>query len=63
MNGVLWKISCILSHQVFFGIEVSIGAEAIYKLLKDLDLTTIVEVLREDALKPPRFNKKSIPKI
>ena len=46
-----------------FGIEVSIGAEAIYKLLKDLDLTTIVEVLREDALKPPRFNKNPSPKF
>lgn len=46
-----------------FGIEVSIGAEAIYKLLKDLDLTTIVEVLREDALKPPIFNKNPSPKF
>nr|YP_010471121.1 RNA polymerase beta [Synarthrophyton patena]UVF62950.1 RNA polymerase beta [Synarthrophyton patena] len=46
-----------------FGIEVSIGAEAIYKLLKDLDLNTIVEVLREDALKPPKFNKNPSPKF
>nr|YP_009541563.1 RNA polymerase beta' subunit [Synarthrophyton chejuense]AYR05572.1 RNA polymerase beta' subunit [Synarthrophyton chejuense] len=46
-----------------FGIQVSIGAEAIYKLLKDLDLTTIVEVLREEALKPPKFNKNPSPKF
>nr|YP_009541865.1 RNA polymerase beta' subunit [Neogoniolithon spectabile]AYR06074.1 RNA polymerase beta' subunit [Neogoniolithon spectabile] len=49
-----------------FGIEVSIGAEAIYKLLRDLDLKATVEILREDAMNPPKvaksfstkFNKK-----
>ena len=46
-----------------FGIEVNIGAEAIYKLLKDLDLTTIVEMLREEALKPPKLNKNPSPKF
>lgn len=46
-----------------FGIEVSIGAEAIYKLLKDLDLKTIVGILREDALKPPKLNKNPSPKF
>jgi DNA-directed RNA polymerase subunit beta' len=46
-----------------FGIEVSIGAEAIYKLLKDLDLNAIVEILREDSLKPPKFNKSPSPKF
>nr|YP_007878268.1 RNA polymerase beta' subunit [Calliarthron tuberculosum]AGA63879.1 RNA polymerase beta' subunit [Calliarthron tuberculosum] len=46
-----------------FGIEVSIGAEAIYKLLKDLDLKAIVEILREDALKPPKSNKSPSPKF
>lgn len=46
-----------------FGIEVNIGAEAIYKLLQDLDLTAIVEILREDALKPPKFNKSPSPKF
>lgn len=46
-----------------FGIEVSIGAEAIYKLLKDLDLSAIVEILREDALRPPKFNKNPSPKF
>ena len=48
---------------ILFGIEVSIGAEAIYKLLKHIDLQTTVELLREEALKPsknlsPKFNKK-----
>lgn len=46
-----------------FGIEVNIGAEAIYKLLKDLDLFAAVEILREDALKPPKFNKSPSPKF
>ena len=46
-----------------FGIEVSIGAGAIYKLLKDLDLTAIVEILREEALSPPRLNKNPSPKF
>ena len=46
-----------------FGIEVNIGAEAIYKLLKDLDLITIVEMLREEALKPPKLNKNPSPKF
>ena len=46
-----------------FGIEVSIGAEAIYKLLKDLDLNAVVEILREDALRPPKFTKSPSPKF
>ena len=46
-----------------FGIEVSIGAEAIYRLLRDLDLKSVVEILREDALKPPKFNKSPSPKF
>lgn len=37
-----------------FGVEVRIGAEAIQKLLQDLDLTLISNVLREDALNPPK---------
>lgn len=46
-----------------FGIEVSIGAEAIYKLLKHIDLQITVEILRDEALKPsknlsPKFSKK-----
>nr|YP_010204152.1 RNA polymerase beta' subunit [Ahnfeltia fastigiata]UAT97528.1 RNA polymerase beta' subunit [Ahnfeltia fastigiata] len=46
-----------------FGIEVSIGAEAIYKLLKDIDLETTVEILREEALNPPRASKNPSPKF
>ena len=46
-----------------FSVEVSIGAEAIYKLLRHIDLPTTVEVLREEALKPSKtfsskFSKK-----
>ena len=46
-----------------FGIQVSIGAEAIYKLLNHIDLQTTVEILRDDALKPSKspsakFSKK-----
>lgn len=37
-----------------FGVEVSIGAEAIQKLLHDLDLNLIAATLREDALNPPK---------
>ena len=46
-----------------FGIEVNIGAEAIYKLLKDLDLSNIIEILREDAMQPPKANKSFSPKF
>nr|QCI08218.1 RNA polymerase b'-subunit [Pterothamnion crispum] len=46
-----------------FGVEVSIGAEAIYKLLQDLDLKSTVEFLREEALKPPKVSKTLSPKF
>nr|QCI07571.1 RNA polymerase b'-subunit [Nitophyllum punctatum] len=46
-----------------FGIEVSIGAEAIYKLLQDINLSTLVEVLREESLKPPKVSKINSPKF
>nr|YP_009296971.1 RNA polymerase beta' subunit [Ceramium japonicum]AOM66314.1 RNA polymerase beta' subunit [Ceramium japonicum] len=46
-----------------FGIEVSIGAEAIYKLLQDIDLKATVDILREDALKPPKTSKILSPKF
>nr|YP_009257534.1 RNA polymerase beta [Coeloseira compressa]ANH09617.1 RNA polymerase beta [Coeloseira compressa] len=46
-----------------FGIQVAIGAEAIYVLLNDLDLQVIVENLREEALKPPKTLKNSSPKF
>lgn len=46
-----------------FGIQVSIGAEAIYTLLKNIDLATTVEYLREEALKPPKISKNPSPKF
>nr|YP_009297936.1 RNA polymerase beta' subunit [Plocamium cartilagineum]AOM67874.1 RNA polymerase beta' subunit [Plocamium cartilagineum] len=46
-----------------FGIEVSIGAEAIFKLLKNIDLETSVEILREEALNPPKISKNPSPKF
>nr|QCI04163.1 RNA polymerase b'-subunit [Anotrichium furcellatum] len=46
-----------------FGIEVSIGAEAIYRLLKDIDLKGSVEILRDSALKPPKTLKNISPKF
>jgi len=46
-----------------FGIEVSIGAEAILKLLKDIDIKTTVEILREEALNPPKVSKNPSPKF
>nr|QCI08653.1 RNA polymerase b'-subunit [Sphondylothamnion multifidum] len=46
-----------------FGIEVGIGAEAIFKLLKNIDLRTTVEILREEALKPPKILKNPSPKF
>ena len=44
-------------------IEVGIGAEAIYKLLKDIDLKITVEMLREEALSPPALQKKTSTKF
>lgn len=44
-------------------IEVGIGAEAIYKLLKDIDLLNTVMFLREESLMPPTVNKKSSTKF
>ena len=46
-----------------FGVEVSIGAEAIYKLLQDINLTATVEILREEALKPPKNIRNPSPKF
>nr|YP_009332711.1 RNA polymerase beta [Membranoptera weeksiae]YP_009332931.1 RNA polymerase beta [Membranoptera tenuis]AHZ94725.1 RNA polymerase beta [Membranoptera weeksiae]AKL79187.1 RNA polymerase beta [Membranoptera tenuis] len=46
-----------------FGIEASIGAEAIYKLLKNIDLKGSIEILREESLKPSRAIKKNSPKF
>nr|QVQ56744.1 RNA polymerase b'-subunit [Erythrocystis saccata] len=44
-------------------IEVGIGAEAIYKLLKDIDLLNTVMLLREESLNPPIVQKKSATKF
>nr|YP_009395789.1 RNA polymerase b'-subunit [Herposiphonia versicolor]ARW64769.1 RNA polymerase b'-subunit [Herposiphonia versicolor] len=43
-------------------VEVGIGAEAIYRLLKDVDLYNQVKALREEALKP-NLNKKGSTKF
>nr|YP_009395587.1 RNA polymerase b'-subunit [Vertebrata isogona]ARW64478.1 RNA polymerase b'-subunit [Vertebrata isogona] len=44
-------------------VEVGIGAEAIYKLLKDIDLVNTVTLLREESLNPPSLQKKSSAKF
>jgi len=44
-------------------IEVGIGAEAIYKLLKNIDLVSTVLLLREESLSPPTTHKKSSTKF
>ncbi len=40
-------------------VEVGIGAEAIYRLLKDVDLYNTVHMLREESLKPAHNKKNS----
>nr|QCI05202.1 RNA polymerase b'-subunit [Centroceras clavulatum] len=66
LEGYEWRA---LEDQLYpqssnlFGIEVSIGAEAIYKLLQDIDLKTTVNTLREEALKPPKTSKSLSPKF
>jgi len=66
LEGYEWRA---LEDQLYpessnlFGIEVSIGAEAIYKLLKSIDLEATVEILREEALKPPKISKNPSPKF
>nr|YP_009398452.1 RNA polymerase b'-subunit [Lophocladia kuetzingii]ARW67638.1 RNA polymerase b'-subunit [Lophocladia kuetzingii] len=44
-------------------VEVGIGAEAIYKLLKDIDLKASIDILREEALRPPKALKNSSTKF
>nr|YP_009391441.1 RNA polymerase b'-subunit [Platysiphonia delicata]ARW59585.1 RNA polymerase b'-subunit [Platysiphonia delicata] len=46
-----------------FGIEVSIGAEAIYKLLNKIDLKSSISALREESLRPSKSLKKNSPKF
>ena len=66
LEGYEWRA---LEEQLYpkssnlFGIEVSIGAEAIYKLLKHIDLETTVEILREESLAPPKLSKNPSPKF
>nr|YP_009399921.1 RNA polymerase b'-subunit [Tolypiocladia glomerulata]ARW69740.1 RNA polymerase b'-subunit [Tolypiocladia glomerulata] len=47
------------SHSNSCDIEVGIGAEAIYRLLKDINLLNTVSILRQESLKPPSIQKKS----
>nr|QVY58087.1 RNA polymerase beta' subunit [Eucheuma denticulatum] len=46
-----------------FNIEVKIGAEAILRLLQDIDLEMTVMVLRDEALNPPKISKSPSPKF
>ena len=66
LEGYDWRI---LEEQLYpntadtLGIEVGIGAEAIIKLLRDLDIENIAKVLRREAVSPPAnlstvFNRK-----
>lgn len=56
LEGYDWRI---LEEQLYphtadtLGIEVSIGAEAIIKLLAELNLKNLVQILRQEALNPP----------
>nr|YP_009392681.1 RNA polymerase b'-subunit [Bostrychia tenella]ARW61243.1 RNA polymerase b'-subunit [Bostrychia tenella] len=66
LEGYEWRAledKLYSNSSTFFDIEVSIGAEAIYKLLKDIDLKTSVEILREEALNPPKVLKNSATKF
>ena len=60
LEGYDWRI---LETQLYpetintLGIEVSIGAEAIRKLLKNLDLEAEVAILRDESANPPRNSK------
>jgi len=66
LEGYEWKFLEDKLYKEFSsnsGIEVGIGAEAIHKLLEDIDLISTAELLREEASTPPdnpssKFNKK-----
>nr|YP_010851617.1 RNA polymerase b'-subunit [Echinothamnion hystrix]WGH14492.1 RNA polymerase b'-subunit [Echinothamnion hystrix] len=68
LEGYEWRLledNLYKSSNQVVDIEVGIGAEAVYRLLKDIDLQTTVTLLREEALKPnlskkvsTKFNKK-----
>ena len=66
LEGYEWRAledNLYPKSRTLFGIEVSIGAEAIYTLLKDIDLEATIEILREEALKPPKSSKSPSPKF
>nr|YP_009944591.1 RNA polymerase b'-subunit [Osmundea sinicola]QFR99885.1 RNA polymerase b'-subunit [Osmundea sinicola] len=47
----------------FFNVVVGIGAEAIYQLLRDVDLQNSIHLLREEALNPPKIHKQASTKF
>lgn len=47
----------------FFNVVVGIGAEAIYQLLRDIDLLNSIHLLREEALNPPKIQKQASTKF
>nr|YP_009398682.1 RNA polymerase b'-subunit [Kuetzingia canaliculata]ARW67868.1 RNA polymerase b'-subunit [Kuetzingia canaliculata] len=66
LEGYEWRALEDKLHNklsTFFDIEVGIGAEAIYRLLKDIDLKNTVNLLREEALRPPKVIKNSSTKF
>nr|YP_009392054.1 RNA polymerase b'-subunit [Periphykon beckeri]ARW60402.1 RNA polymerase b'-subunit [Periphykon beckeri] len=68
LEGYEWRLledNLYKASDKFIDFEVGIGAEAIHKLLKDIDLGNTINLLREEALKPNwhkkvsnKFNKK-----
>jgi len=68
LEGYEWrsledKLYGATSTSNLLDIEVGIGAEAIYQLLKDVDLKASIEILREEALNPPKIQKQSSTKF
>ncbi len=66
LEGYEWRAleDKLYSHSSnLFGIEVSIGAEAIYKLLQDINLKVSIQSLRDEALNPPKILKSPSPKF
>lgn len=66
LEGYEWRT---LEDQLYsqspnlFGIEVSIGAEAIQQLLENLDIKTTTKILRQEALQPPKSSRTNTPKF
>nr|YP_009394338.1 RNA polymerase b'-subunit [Leptosiphonia brodiei]ARW62900.1 RNA polymerase b'-subunit [Leptosiphonia brodiei] len=66
LEGYEWRSledDLYINSSISSDIEVGIGAEAIYKLLKDIDLVNTVMFLREESLTPPAVQKKSSTKF